>query len=144
LAVLYFEQGRTAEAEAHWRAALAEQPAFEPAWLGLGELYLAQGRWQELEQAIGRLNGSPETVLLRARAHLRRQEFAAAKSLLNESLDHAPNAVAPRVLLSQVLLQEGRDWAAAEQVLREVLAIEPRQTEARRNLEILLAQRARA
>ena len=31
LAVLYYEQGRLAEAEAQWRAALAEQPNFAPA-----------------------------------------------------------------------------------------------------------------
>jgi len=38
LAVLYCEQGRIAEAEAQWRAALAEQPNFAPALLGLRQL----------------------------------------------------------------------------------------------------------
>jgi Tfp pilus assembly protein PilF len=38
LAVLYFEQGRLAEAEAQWRAALAEQPQFTPALTGLKQL----------------------------------------------------------------------------------------------------------
>jgi len=38
LAVLYREQGRLAEAEAQWRAALAEQPQFTPAVNGLRQL----------------------------------------------------------------------------------------------------------
>jgi len=38
LAVLYREQGRLAEAEAQWRAALAEQPQFTPALNGLKQL----------------------------------------------------------------------------------------------------------
>jgi hypothetical protein len=36
--VLYREQGRLAEAEAQWRAALAEQPQFTPALNGLKQL----------------------------------------------------------------------------------------------------------
>jgi len=38
LAVIYMEQGRLAEAEAQWRAALAEQPAFTAALTGLEHL----------------------------------------------------------------------------------------------------------
>jgi len=38
LAVIYVEQGRLAEAEAQWRAALAEQPGFTPALIGLEQL----------------------------------------------------------------------------------------------------------
>ncbi len=56
LAVLYLEQGRLAEAEAQWRAALAVEPDYGPAWLGLGELFLNQGRLNEVEQAIDRLD----------------------------------------------------------------------------------------
>ena len=38
LGVLYAEQGRLAEAAAQWRAALTEQPNFEPALASLEEL----------------------------------------------------------------------------------------------------------
>jgi tetratricopeptide (TPR) repeat protein len=58
LAVLYLEQGRVAEAEAQWRTALVSEPDYSPAWLGLGELFLGQGRWQEAETAIERLERS--------------------------------------------------------------------------------------
>jgi hypothetical protein len=35
-------------------------------------------------------------------------------------------------------LQEGRDWHAAEQALRSVLALDPGHHEARRNLAVLV------
>jgi Tfp pilus assembly protein PilF len=38
LAVIYREEGRMAEAEEQWRAALAERPDFGPAQNGLAEL----------------------------------------------------------------------------------------------------------
>src|SRR5207245_241714 len=40
LAEVYREQGRFAEAEAHWRAVLIECPAFGPAWRNLAEMFL--------------------------------------------------------------------------------------------------------
>jgi tetratricopeptide (TPR) repeat protein len=50
LAVLCLEQGRLAEAEAHWRWTLAEQRNYVLAWLGLGELFRREERWIELEE----------------------------------------------------------------------------------------------
>jgi cytochrome c-type biogenesis protein CcmH/NrfG len=47
------------------------------------------------------------------------------------------------VILSHVLLQEGRDWAAAEGALRQVLALDPSHAEARQNLALLLRQQGR-
>src|SRR5262249_31878309 len=47
LAEVYRLQGRLAEAEAQWRAAAAECPAFTPAWQGVAELLLEQRRWTE-------------------------------------------------------------------------------------------------
>jgi tetratricopeptide (TPR) repeat protein len=147
LAVIYHEQGRLAEAEAQWRAALVEQPEFIPAWLGLGELYLVQGRWSDLEEVCTRLAaGSPggcEAAVLQARVYLARREFAAARRLLEEATARAPQALWPRVILSHVLLQEGRDWEAAERALRDVLALAPDHAEARRNLAVLLCHQGR-
>jgi len=40
--------------------------------------------------------------------------------------------------LSRAYLQEGRDWKAAGQTLRDVLALDPEHAEARSNLEVLL------
>src|SRR5262249_18032576 len=129
LALIYRDQGQAAEAAVQWRAALAEQPDFAPALLGLGELSLAQGRWDELEPIAQRLEADPQTavdgVVLQARAHLARREFAPARQLLEAARARAPQAVWPRVLLSHVLLQEGRDWQAPPQALRPLPAPRP-------------------
>jgi hypothetical protein len=50
----------------------------------------------------------------------------------------------PRRAPSSPKLQEGRDWAAAERALRDVLALDPEHTEAQHNLRLLLQQRSRA
>jgi ferric-dicitrate binding protein FerR (iron transport regulator) len=60
---------------------------------------------------------------------------------LEEALTRAPAEWWPRVVLSHVLLQEGRDWAAAEAALRDILARDPQHAEACRNLALLLQQR---
>ena len=74
LAGLCRTQGRYDEAEAHWRAALADDPGFRPAWLGLAELFLARGRWDDLERAAARLaqepDGACDAAVLRARGLL--------------------------------------------------------------------------
>ncbi len=144
LAAILQEQGRVADAEALWRAALEEQPGFVPAWLGLGELLLAQSRWEELDQVNRQLRAIPqgaiEAEVLCARGHLARREFAAARQLLEQAIRQAPRQVWPRVILSHVLLQEGRDWGAAENALRSVLTLDPNHAEARRNLAVLLRQ----
>jgi tetratricopeptide (TPR) repeat protein len=147
LAVLYHEQGRLPEAEAQWRAALAEQPDYVPAWLGVGEVCLEQGRWDELEAVAAELerrpDGAAEAAVLRARLNLARREFAAARRLLEGVIRQKPESLRPRVVFSHVLLQEGRDWEAAEQTLREILALDPQHAEARQNLAVLLRQQGR-
>jgi glycosyltransferase involved in cell wall biosynthesis len=56
LAMLYRQQGRPADAETEWQAAVTEQPDFIPAWLGLAEVYLESGRWAELDEAADQLD----------------------------------------------------------------------------------------
>src|SRR5205807_5048561 len=127
--------------------AVAEQPTFTPAWLGLGEVYLSRQRWPDLEavaqQLIAAAHTAVEGAVLRARGHLARREFTAARQLLEQTIRNAPHALWPRVILSHVLLQEGCDWAAAERVLRDVLGLAPNHVEARRNLAVLLRQQER-
>jgi tetratricopeptide (TPR) repeat protein len=145
LAMLYQEQGRWAEAEAQWQAALHENPEFFPARIGLAELLLAQARWKEFENACDALVRDfampVETAVLRARAMLARSEFDGAHRLMTETIEAHPQTLWPRVILSHVLLQEGKDWTAAEEALRDVLRMEPNHPEARRNLDVLLRQR---
>ena len=56
LALIYQDMGRLAEAEAAWRAAVTDNPAFVPSWLGLGELFLSQGRSADVQAVVGRLS----------------------------------------------------------------------------------------
>jgi Tfp pilus assembly protein PilF len=147
LALLYLEQGQAGLAENQWRLALAERPDFQPARLGLADLALKQGQWDRLEQIIAELvqepQGRVEAAVLRARRHLAEREFGAARQLLEAVIAEAPQALWPHVILSHVLLQEGRDDKAAEQALRAVVALDREHAEARSNLALLLAQRGR-
>src|SRR5437763_8515096 len=72
LAVLCREQGRDGEAESHWRGAVTDGSDYLPCWLGLGELYVRQGRWQELDDVLAWLDrdarAMAEARLLRERA----------------------------------------------------------------------------
>jgi tetratricopeptide (TPR) repeat protein len=147
LAEVYRAQQRWTEAEVQWRAALREKAAFEPAWTGLCELLVGQKRWSELEYLLESLErqGIPATRLgwLRARGQSQRKEYAAARRTLERVIAAEPQALGPHVLLSQVLLQEGRDWEAAERALHDVLALDPQHTETRHNLALLLRRLGR-
>jgi tetratricopeptide (TPR) repeat protein len=148
LARIYRDQGRVSEAEIQWRAAVAEKPSFLPAWLGLGDLHLCHGRWADLEQvahgAETAAAAAVEAAVLRARAHFARKEFAPARQTLEQVIPRVPEALAPRVLLSHVLLQEDRDLLAAEKALHDVLEIDPSNAEARHNLAVLSRKQRKA
>lgn len=145
LAHVYAGQGRTAEAEAQWRVSLQEQPEFSPAWIGLGDLAVTQGRWDLVEEAASHLaNGSHAPVdatVLRGRMHLARRDFTVARQYFEDAIVQDPQSIWPRLFLSHVLLQEGRDWDAAERVLRDILEIDPGNIDAKRNLSVLLSQK---
>jgi tetratricopeptide (TPR) repeat protein len=142
LAEVYRAQDRRLEAEVQWRAALAERPDFEPSRVGLAELYLHGQRWTELEyflQDLEKRETDPGRVAwMRARGQFQRGDLPAARRTLQEAIAGDPKALGLWVLLSQVLLQEGRDWEAAEQSLRTILDIDANHAEAKHNLALLL------
>ncbi|MBV9123425.1 MAG: tetratricopeptide repeat protein, partial [Planctomycetes bacterium] len=144
LGIIYRDQGKLAAAEAQWRAVLAERPEHAPAWIGLTDLLLSQGRYQEVEEMARRLDQEParilEAALIRGRLYLARREFATARALLEDLIPKYPQAVWLRVVLSHVLLREDRDPAATERALRGVLALDPANAQARDNLAQLLRQ----
>jgi GT2 family glycosyltransferase/tetratricopeptide (TPR) repeat protein len=152
LAVMYQEQDRDAEAEAQWKAVIAEQPAYGPGWLGLGDMYLRQERWADLDELLGEaemvrglaVSARVGLTVLRARAHLARAEYAPAKRLVEDALASHPDDMALWVVLSHALLQEGVDWDWAELALRRVLELDPDNGEARSNLAVLERQMAKA
>jgi tetratricopeptide (TPR) repeat protein len=145
LAATYRELGAAQEAESHWRAALLERPYYEPAWRGLMALLLDQLRWPELEvlaqELEGGTNGAVHADCIRGRVLLARREFDAARKAIQQSIQRFPAVVEPRIVLSHIFLQEGRDWASAERALKEVLQLVPDHAEAKHNLAVLYQQR---
>jgi tetratricopeptide (TPR) repeat protein len=137
-------QGRPVEAEAEWRAALAEQPGFAPAQVELGELLLAQGRWDELDHLVESIGsaGTLETALLEARGLLARGQPGEARTRLEETSRRFPETIGPHVLLTRAFLEEGRE-DKAEESLRYVLRRDPRQVDCWRNLAKLLRNQNR-
>jgi glycosyltransferase involved in cell wall biosynthesis len=122
LAVIYHETGRTAQAEAQWRAAVAENPSFSVGWVRLAELYLAQGRWSDLEAAALSLarcpGGSAKADLLRARGLSARRDLGGASlgPTFDEAIHQGADAVRstrsgrssarPRVSLCMIVRDE--------------------------------------
>jgi tetratricopeptide (TPR) repeat protein len=141
LASLYFEQRRFSEAEQHWRTAVSEQPDYLPAWLGLAEALLAQEQWAAVEPVLQRLDRELSLSLaagvLRARVQLAHRDFTGARARLEQLMVQYPRALPPRLVLSHVLLKEGRDRTAAERVLRGILRLVPGHREAQHNLKLL-------
>jgi Flp pilus assembly protein TadD len=76
--------------------------------------------------------------VLRARCHLGRKEFGPARALLEEAITRVPQDVLAWVFLSYTLLQEGKDLPGAERTLRQILSLDPNNSEARQNLAVLL------
>jgi tetratricopeptide (TPR) repeat protein len=161
LAGLYLAQGRFAEAEEHWKGTV-EGTGSVRALCGLGELYLAQRRWEDVEAVARRLEHQPdaqardggssslalrvgvvEGLVLRGRGCLGRQEFGEARRLLEGAVKTAPHAVAPRISLTHALLQEHTDLKAAEEALRGLLLLDPGQAESWRNLAVLMGEQNR-
>ncbi len=141
LATAYMERGDLDEAEGTWHAALDEQPDYVPALTGLAELAVKGQQWERLDEItrnLQRAGAALEAAVFRARGHLGRGEYALAGDILVATNAAHPHAIWPRVVLSHVLLQEGRDWAGAERALRDVLRLDPNHKEARHNLDLLL------
>src|SRR5262249_48082655 len=125
--------------------ALRERPGYLPALRGLGELYLRQERFADLDWLITSSEGSGqgdqawlETIVLRARRHLATKELDKARQALEHAIDRAPREPFLWRLLSHALLQQGKDGDYAEMALRRILELDPNCEEARNNLAVLL------
>jgi predicted Zn-dependent protease len=144
------ELDRLAKHEASLQARLAEESNSLPSGLELAGHYLRQARLPELDRLLERLDGqanaaaSPEArikvLALRARVHLARQEYPAAKELLRTGLAQFPDSVYLWQVQSHALLQEDKDPHAAQQALRKLMELQPDDAGASRALETLLSR----
>jgi Flp pilus assembly protein TadD len=141
LGTYYKEAGRSADAERQWRVALEEHPAFTPSRLLLGDLFRAQGRWQELTEVMEVLERRSQTLLdaalFRGRWQLAQRRFDEARKAFEDLCTRYPTATGPWIFLSHTLLQKDSDPQAAQRALTKVLELDPRNAEARHNLEVL-------
>jgi hypothetical protein len=60
-----------------------------------------------------------------------------ARAILLPLVEAHPTVVYPREILSHVCLQEGKDPATAERVLRKILELDPNNPDAKNNLTVL-------
>jgi tetratricopeptide (TPR) repeat protein len=107
LALLYYQQGRWAEAETEWNISLSDRPTHLDALKGLGEMYLKQGRWPELDEVVQKLvdektnnresheSHEYEGRILQARGMLARMEFEAARSVAGRFQKEWPGRAEP-------------------------------------------------
>ena len=121
---------------------LVDDPAFLPAHLGLGELYLRQRNWAGVDRTAAELRGhgpvgEVEAESLMCRSLTMRGEHALAREVLERAVARFPSSVPIRTALSYALLEGGFDSLEAEAALRQVLKLEPEKVQAKRNLEAL-------
>jgi glycosyltransferase involved in cell wall biosynthesis/tetratricopeptide (TPR) repeat protein len=142
LAVLYLETDQAAQAEWHWRRSLEKEPSFLPALVGLCDFYLKRNRQEEFQEVSQMLEkhpqGQKDVALFNARRLLADKDFETARALVNEIIERHPDFLPARTILSHIFLQENRDWEGAERALRDILAHDPGNREARHNLDVLL------
>jgi predicted O-linked N-acetylglucosamine transferase (SPINDLY family) len=122
------EAGRNAEAEDHYRRAVATAPAYGEAWNNLGLLLREQGRSREARTAFETaVRMAP--ALIAARVNLASMldeagERGPAIALLEDTLRTAPEATAARNNLAAMLAAAGHPLAA-ERHYRSLIAAAP-------------------
>jgi len=121
-------RGEFAEAERHFRAALARRPGFAPAGSGLNQALRAQGRPAEAPEPRPQLvdRGAPvsaEASQLRVEAS-RAADPATQAALLQNAVGLAPNDPWTRLDLARALRRQGRD-AEGRALVEELAARSP-------------------
>jgi tetratricopeptide (TPR) repeat protein len=147
-AMAHWVQGRIAEkendrvtAEREYRAAIADSHNGARAWLDLAIFFRHAHRWNEMEQALGKLEtcsiDRPESLMDGASMLLRTgRDFPLAERLLRRYLSspvEAGPAFKAHDMLGQLLEKEGNREAAAEQY-RNALVLAHGYARARENL----------
>jgi thioredoxin-like negative regulator of GroEL len=148
LAVLLREQGRLSEAEGLWRAALTHDPHFFPAQVGLGEVYVRAGNVAGFERQVAVLEqlgeaGTAEAAVLRAQWLSAQGDHAGADAALEAAIARLPGSVLVRTELCRVRIVAEAPPDALESAFRGVLALDPNDAQAKRNLEVLYRKTGR-
>ena len=141
LADAYADLGRAADAERHYRAALALEPGLAPAWNNLGLLLRATGHPEQAKAAFDRATAADPSLtaaaLNLADSLEQSDDTAAALLLLQAAAQRDPGNPPIAVNLAALLLNTG-DAAGAEAVLRPAMDMAPREPRVLFNLAIAL------
>ena len=121
------------EAEADFRAALAQAPAHRQATLSLAYMLREQGRVNaaaDVVLALGRAQAADTALALTLLEFLRQSgAHAQARSLADAARRHAPANARLAALAGELALALG-DFAAARALLRQAVELEPEQSSA--------------
>jgi Tfp pilus assembly protein PilF len=146
LALAYAEQGDPGQAELQFRLALGQQPHFQSARRGLGQLLLAQGKLAALDLLIGELRESPEaeadSYWLAALLAEKRGQSHAVEASLEQALKLSPDHLPAHQDYCRWLFHHGT-LQQAEESLRELLARWPDHAASFHNLGLVLARQGR-
>jgi tetratricopeptide (TPR) repeat protein len=144
--VLLARQGRHAEAEPAFRAALAIRPALVEGWVELARSQSAAGNWTNALAAFQRAAElRPRDANLRAaaaRALLELNRTTEARAAAEQALRLQPENVEARLVLGDALARENR-WAEAAAAYEAIVRLQPNQIVARLNWGVALARQGR-
>jgi len=137
--------GKYADAEPEYRAALALAPRFLPARLGLAQCLIATGRqrdgWEELASALTAGNDLDETTYLKVAGFYRRRGHAVEGAQLFDRLPRRAGLEAARLTALGILLEASGDTTGARRALESALREDTAFTGALRAIYRLLTDR---
>jgi tetratricopeptide (TPR) repeat protein len=137
LAGIYVELGEISKAESLWRQVVEESPWFAPAWHGLANVLLGQGKTDEALHCAEMLKSDPDMVheanRLRRSILTSRGELQLAREELTQALDEHPGDLE---LLEERcrLLFEHFPPAEAEPVFQDLIQHDPQNAAGHHNL----------
>jgi predicted AlkP superfamily phosphohydrolase/phosphomutase/tetratricopeptide (TPR) repeat protein len=129
LATILLRKGDVEGAEREFRAALAKEPRFGPAFGGLAEIQQRRGRheealglaWQGIDQSPDPDDGMFAAV---TRLYLKLKREPEGAERMARAVRRLPRRAAPRICHGILLLRSGRG-AEAEEVLLQALEVDP-------------------
>ncbi len=128
LALVYGEMGELAQEEEQWRLIVNERPHYRPAWRGLGDVLVRQGKLAEAQTLGDRLVSdkrlSGEGQLLASALAASRGDWGAARRDLERAVKEDPEDVGLLEALCRMLFEHA-PLAETEQALRELVRRSP-------------------
>lgn len=142
LGSVYQEQGRFREGERIFQELLAEYPEYVQAWVGLGHIYLAQRRQDDVEYVSRQLEkcrcGAAYAAFMRAESCMDHGEMKFARELIDKAIELAPRMIWPRLVLAEWLEESGAPLNDCIAAHRDVLRMSPGNSFASARLDALL------